>query len=148
MLPFVERIFAVYRANDVRQAARENWKDVDQDYVIHNGRGGPEWKMGDLIDELCDDVGLESSSHRMKLAMMTQHVEAGFDPFRAAKLMGNTIGSALKHYLVMQEENRPRLPSPDEATMTFVQLVNPRGELPPMPRAPVPPRPSAPPEGI
>lgn len=146
MLPFVETMLGTWRANDRRKAALEKWSRPETSYIIHDGRGGPVWDMDDLIDDLCFDLGIESSSHKMKTACMTQQVEAGFDPFRAAQLIGNSIGSAMKYYFVEQKKQPgPRPRPPDEATMTFLDLVNPRGDLPAMPRAPIPPKPSAPP---
>jgi hypothetical protein len=149
MLGFVAKMFGTWYANDLRKAAHEKWKDPEKGYVIHNGRGGPAWNLADLIDDACEKLGIDSSSHKMKTASMTQHFRAGFDPFRAAELIGNQIVSAVKSYLVLPKKSRgPRPPPPDETTFTFVQLVDPKKDLPPMPRAPVPPKPSAPPEGV
>jgi hypothetical protein len=149
MLPFVAKMFGTWYANDRRKAAHEKWSDPEKGYVIHNGRGGGAWNLAKLIDDACVKLGIDSSSHKMKAASMTQHFNAGFDPLRAAELIGNKIDSAIKSYLVLPKRRRgPRPPPPDEATFTFVQLVDPKNDLPPMPRAPFPPRPSAPPEGV
>jgi hypothetical protein len=149
MIPFVETMFGTWRANDRRKAAREKWSRPETTYMIHNGRGGPVWDIEDLIDDLCSSMGIESSNHKMKTACMTQLVDAGFDPFRAAELIGNSISSAIQYYDARRKKRRgTRRRPPDEETMTFVQLVNPKGDLKPMPRAPIPPKPSAPPVGF
>jgi hypothetical protein len=149
LIPFVETMFGTWRTRDMRQAAREKWPRPETTYMIHNGRGGPVWDIEDLVDDLCRDVGIESSNHKMKTACMTMLVDAGFDPFRAAELIGNSITSAITFYDARRKTRRgTRRRPPDEETMTFVDLVNPKKDLKPMPRAPIPPKPSAPPKGF
>lgn len=149
MIPFVETMFGTWCANDRRKAVQKKWSRPETSYMIHNGRGGPVWKIEDLIDDLCDDLGIESSNHKMKTACMTMMVNAGFDPFRAAELIGNSVTSAITYYDARRKTRRGTRRKPvDEETMTFLDLVNPKNDLKPLPRAPIPPKPSAPPAGF
>jgi hypothetical protein len=76
-------------------------------------------------------------------------VDAGFDPFRAAELIGNSITSAIKYYDARRKKRQGTRPQrPDEDTMTFLDLVYPKKNFKPLPRAPILPKPSAPPAGL
>jgi hypothetical protein len=147
MLPFVKRMFAVWLAADRRMNDTGKCASTDHSYVIHDGRGGAVWHVTKLMAQACEALERNSSSHKLKTANVTQLYLAGFDIQEIASIVGNVPQSLMKYYLRLQRHHagveRPR---PNRETMTFIDLVNPLGRLPPIPRAPIPPRPSLPPQ--
>jgi hypothetical protein len=145
MLPLARGILGVFRTQDLRKAEKDRWiGDQDDNYVVHNGRGGPATDVTALFGDACGQLGIKNSIKKLKHACVTALWLAGFDIERIANWVGTDPKTTREYYLYLEYEYAGLVrPHPDAEKMTFVDLVDPYRDMPPIPRGPVPPHPTA-----